>query len=170
MRIVAFGFRKNVGKDTAGDYLVSKGYTKLSFATTLKRVCSEMYQVPIENFHDRKLKETKDKYWGVTPREMLIHVGSSFKDHWIKIMKKEIQKTKGKIVITDLRFENEFKYLKSIGCVMIRINRDSKEGCLSSQDHQDGQEDYLENYKFDYTIENNNSVDDLYKLIDFILN
>jgi len=42
--LVAFGYKAGVGKDTAANYLVSKyGWKQLSFASTLKEGCKELF-------------------------------------------------------------------------------------------------------------------------------
>jgi len=45
------------GKDTVADILVTQGFTKVSFADKLRRVASDSFEVPIEYFLDRNLKD-----------------------------------------------------------------------------------------------------------------
>lgn len=183
MKIIAFGHRQNVGKDTASECLIERGWVRLSFADPLKRVVSEMCKVDLELFNDGVKKNKVIKYWNKSPRELLIMCGCKmvreFKDdnfygesHWIKLLHLEIlklmiskndsiynllencddkyidinEKIVG-VVITDLRFPNEFEYLKKIGAVTVRVTR--------NEHKYGGPDSELENHVFDYEIKNN---------------
>jgi hypothetical protein len=173
-KIIAFGHRKNVGKDTAADYLVSKGWVKMSFADPLKKVCSEMFNIPLVNFYNSALKEQVIPYWNKSPREILILIGTRMvrnfntnefngKSHWINLIKSKIMECKQNIVIADLRFPNELEFLKNINATVVKIIRTD----VSADNDVDSE---LTNYTFDYTIKNNKTKEDLYKEIDNIVN
>jgi len=58
MELIAISGHKGSGKDTAADYLVKHcGYTRLSFADTLKKMVAEQYKIPLNFMHDQTLKE-----------------------------------------------------------------------------------------------------------------
>ena len=61
-----------------------------------------------------------------------------------------------KWLITDVRFENEAEAITERGGILVRIKRDSSE---SSGSHPS--ETALDNYTFDYTINNNGSISEL---------
>jgi hypothetical protein len=68
-------------------------------------------------------------------------------------------------IITDCRFPNEFKAIKDKGGIVIRINRD---GIKPINAHPS--EIALDDFNFDYVIENNGSLEDLKESVNFILN
>lgn len=54
--IVAFGGVSGSGKDTAAKFLLQRGFKKVSFAQTIKKITAEFFQIPIdhvEKFKDR---------------------------------------------------------------------------------------------------------------------
>jgi hypothetical protein len=92
-------------------------------------------------------------------------------DFWIKIFEKNIvnfQPTSVKaLVIPDVRFKNEVDYIRSKNGVLIKVKRDLIPG-VSPYQHQS--EKGLDDELFDYVVENNGTVDELYKKIYDILN
>jgi hypothetical protein len=62
--------------------------------------------------------------------------------------------------ITDMRFPNEYDAIKSKGGILIRINRPS----VPQNDHPS--ETSLDNFKFDYVIDNNGTLEDFEKKIE----
>lgn len=55
-RLLGIGGKARAGKDVLGKVLINQiGYTKVSFADSLKDICSEVFGFPVEEFHsDRK--------------------------------------------------------------------------------------------------------------------
>lgn len=63
-----------------------------------------------------------------TPRDVLRCIGNMLRetvdpDIWINLALKKIKETKGKVVITDARFENERDALNRIGAILVLIKR-----------------------------------------------
>lgn len=93
------------GKDTVADYICQKyGFEKLAFADELKNIC---YQIGWNGEKDEK------------GRRLLIDIGNSArkydKDVWVKKIISKILKDKDKnYVISDCRFANEYKNIKSL--------------------------------------------------------
>lgn len=59
MRIVGVGGNAGAGKDTLADVLVKKyGFTKLAFADSLKEMCSKVFELPLNYFYDREIKDS----------------------------------------------------------------------------------------------------------------
>lgn len=158
------------GKDTLGLYYINThGYVKLSFADPLKEACRQIFDLSQSQLHGDE-KENIDDYWGVTPRQILQYVGTELfrdqmvklipnigKDIWIKVMDKKIKKifkggAKG-VVITDIRFENEAKLIKSLGGIVIKVVRPSSE-IKGLPDHSSEKL----NFEADYTIINDGSI------------
>lgn len=55
--ILAFCGKKRCGKDTAAQEAIKVGFTKLSFAESLKRMCSEFTELPLELFTEDEYKD-----------------------------------------------------------------------------------------------------------------
>ena len=104
----------------------------------------------------------------MTVREMLQKLGTEamrnglHQNVWVNALFADYRAPKmsedypSKWIITDVRFENEAEAIKERGGILVRIKRNSSE---SSGSHPS--ETALDNYKFDYTIDNNDSMVDL---------
>lgn len=100
------------GKDTMADYLVSDyNYEKVALADMIYDICRKVFNM-----------QGKD-------RRLLQHVGESMReidpDVWVKntlksVAEKELQGF-SRIVITDLRRENEYYLLKDAGFMPVRV-------------------------------------------------
>lgn len=120
------------GKGTVGDRLVEKhGFKSMSFAKSLKDAVSVMFCWPRDLLEgdtkeSREWRETPDKWWSkkmgqtVTPRWVLQYVGTDVMrnhfadDIWIWNLEKQIHDFgSNNIVITDMRFPNELRMLRS---------------------------------------------------------
>jgi len=143
--IIGIVGKKLSGKDTCADYLVKNyGFIKLSFAEPLKRMCKEGFDFSEEQVNG-KLKETIDPDWGITPREILQWLGTEIfrqdiqkilpnigENFWIHLLDRKIKKIleqnpKQNIVIADVRFENEIKFIKNMNGHIIKIIRNNIE-------------------------------------------
>jgi hypothetical protein len=142
---------------------------------------------------DREWREKIDEWWSdklnipnFTPRYAMQNIGSIFRDHfnkdiWVKCLEKKLSKY-NKIVISDCRFENEFNMVKSYNGINICIFRNNPiwykdyiDSGLSSLRERDylvkklniHESDYkwLE-FNYDITINNNGTINELYKKID----
>jgi len=130
------------GKDTIANHLCSKyGYRRVAFADPIKEICAILFGFSHEQLHG-SLKEVPDPNWfGVTPRRVLQFVGTDmfrahmktlnegFKDEfWLLCAERAITKIlkadpNAKIVISDVRFENECEMIRRLGGVIIRVSR-----------------------------------------------
>jgi len=70
MKIIALSGFKQSGKDTSADYLVKNhDFTKFSFASALKDMVSEQYDIPRCYCDDSKWKEQPLKQYPVDPKD-----------------------------------------------------------------------------------------------------
>ena len=188
------------GKGTVGDILEQKGFIKDSFAKPLKDACSVMFGWPREMLEgdtevSRKWREEPDQYWSekfgheFSPRLALQLMGTEagrnvfHQDIWVISL---LNRARGKdVVVTDVRFKNEIKYIQDNGGIVIRIKRgeepewyqlaeDANHGFGSAQMgmrdkgiHQ-SEWDWIGS-DFDMVIENNSTIDDLGKQVDELL-
>lgn len=137
---------KGSGKDTCADYLCANhGFIKVSLADCLKRACKELFLFSDEQlFGTQEQKETPDPRWfGASPRKVLQFVGTELlRDNMDKIMPGigknifthhlklwyEEEKKKNpaiRVVLADVRFQNEVDFVKELGGRVIKIDRPS---------------------------------------------
>lgn len=129
------------GKDTAADYLVNfHGFRRDSFANTLKDAVAAVFgwdRVLLEGRtkEAREWREQRDEWWSdrlgkdITPRHILQYWGTEVcrqgyhDDIWIASLENKMRKTGDNIVISDVRFPNEIKAIKSAGGQVVRVVR-----------------------------------------------
>lgn len=111
---IAFGYKRRVGKDTSCDYLIKKyGGVKLSFAEPLYQILYFAQDVcGFEHFKDRKFLQFVGTEWARNINDNI----------WAELLVKKINDIKvDNIFVSDLRFENEFKILKQLGFICVKI-------------------------------------------------
>lgn len=130
------------GKDTLTQRLVTHhGYTQVSFADSLKDVCSAVFgwtRELLEGDTDlsREWRDTVDEWWaerlgipGFTPRRALQLIGTDVlrthlsQDIWVHRAHRSVQAIDGPVVISDVRFQNEIEFMRSHGGSLIRVTR-----------------------------------------------
>ena len=194
MYIIGLTGYKGSGKDTIADYLVNEqGFIKIAFADFIRNALKELFDWDDENFSQEK-KEIPDSYWGVTPRKMCQEIGTEFlrihcKDFisqdfklpndedykatfHIKRINKEIIKlldvnSNVKIVFSDIRFQDELDYVKSLGGIIVKINRISSNKNQFSEHVSEKNIDSLQNV--DYKIDNDGTILELLKKVNLIV-
>ena len=138
-KIVAFGHRKRVGKDLSSQFLtelLSKNnitYKKISFADKLYDIAHQLYGW--DGFMDKAFYENHPEYKELllvninkTPRQILIDLGTTgirkavYNNTWVDYALRT-KYEEDVIIISDLRFPNEFDTVKSLGGICIKINR-----------------------------------------------
>ena len=106
----------------------------------------------------------------MTVRDLLQKLGTEamrnglHPDVWVNALMSDYKKTKDKDeeysypnwIITDVRFPNEYDAIKSKGGIVVRVNRDVK-----TEEPKHISETALDDYQFDYVINNNGSMEDL---------
>ena len=183
IKIIGIIGRKRHGKDSIGNFLVNKyNFIRLGFADNLKECCRAVF-----GFNDSQLygdlKETNDSFWNVTPRKTFEFVGTDLfrnqlhniipsigNDIWIKSLERKIinlheNNNNLNIVFTDVRFQNEIDFIKKHGGKIIKVFRPN---ILSDSNHES--ETNSDNFKFDYEIFNNGSLQELNSKIETIYN
>lgn len=161
------------------------------FAYKLKQTASLLTGVPVEKFEDQEFKKQEMPDWGMTYREFLQKLGTEairdnlHKDVWVKALFADytpvefLEDQPNPIlapelpnwIITDTRFENEAEAVKAHGGILLRINgkfRTERETRFDSYLKLQGispiehpSETALDNYPFDYVINNDGSIEEL---------
>lgn len=141
------------GKNTLAEILVNEfGFRQDSFASPLKDAVSSIFgwdRNMLEGITDesRAWRESVDEWWAqrldiphLTPRWILQNWGtdilrSQFHDDiWIASCENRLRQTTDDVVISDLRFPNEFRAMESIGAITIRVARgESPDWFLAAQ-------------------------------------
>lgn len=193
VRIALCGFSGS-GKDTIANIFVSKYcFNKLSFGSAIKDVLSSIFgwdRKMLEGVtqEDRIKREIPDLWWSqelgisnFSPRMAMQKIGTDlFRDKfneniWIKVVERKLMDYEN-IVITDCRFPNEIKMLKSNGFLVINVER-IKPNWFDSYTHGNYSEEANKLHesekswireKFDYTIINTSSIEQLKFAIAFL--
>lgn len=128
----------------------------------------------LEGIKNRDQREVVDQWWAnelnipnLTPRWVLQHFGTDLfrkfsPNFWITIVKRKLRNY-DKVVITDCRFDNEISMIRELGGVLICVNRD-----ISNNSTHDSEKEWI-NANFDYTLNNNSSIEKLHAEVDNIL-
>lgn len=133
----------------------------LAFASRIKRIAWI-----ITGWSDEYMTEHKediDNKFGFSPRQLFQILGTEFgrdmlgQDIWIKAIARDIEQNQHEtVVITDLRFENEAEYIKSIGGVIWEVEREDLPEVRSHSSENGIPKEYV-----DFTIKNNGTLEEL---------
>ena len=197
------------GKDTIADYLVnSHGFRRESFANTLKDAVSAVFgwdRTLLEGRtkQAREWREQVDPWWAerlgmpdLTPRWILQYWGTevcrkSFHDDiWIASLENKLRNSKDNVVISDCRFPNEIKAIKSAGGIVIRVKRGAEpewyQDAINANEGKGNMSWMLSTErlkklgihasetswvgtKFDHVLENDASINELFKSVETVL-
>lgn len=203
MTVVGISGFISCGKGTVATQLTEQhGFRKDSFAASLKDACAVMFGWPRdmlegESSASREWREQVDQWWStklgipnLTPRLALQLVGTdalrnNFSDAiWFTTLENRIRKNPSQnVVISDVRFSNEIKFIQDMGGIMIKVNRGPapvwyETAILANKGNSLAKGAMTTLYsgahfsewawvgaKFDYEIDNNGTVEDLQRQI-----
>ena len=205
MNILAISGFIGSGKDSVANYLIKEyGYNRESLASSLKDATAVIFGWPRnmlegDTEHSREWRETVDEWWSselampdLTPRRVLQNLGTDVirnnfhNDIWLLSLKKRLTDNHNNVVITDCRFPNEIKLIKSMGGKIIWVRRGELPVWYDlaysyNIDNDNEKFNILTNYykvhpseykwignNFDYVLENNSTLSDLFNKIDEI--
>ena len=188
------------GKDTVADYLVNyHQFRRESFANSLKDAVANVFgwdrtMLEGRTAQAREWREQVDPWWAerlnmphLTPRWVLQYWGtevcrSGFHDDmWIASLENKLRNSTDDIVISDCRFPNEIKSIKSAGGIVVRVRRGDDPAwydyAVAVNAGDISQKRYLDRFaihasetawvgtKFDAVLDNNGTIDDLFQQI-----
>ena len=187
------------GKDTTADYLVNiHEFRRDSFAATLKDAVASVFgwdrdMLEGRTRSSREWREQPDEWWSarlgrtITPRWVLQYWGTEVcrvgfhDDIWIASLENKLRKTRDHTVISDCRFPNEIRAIRSAGGHVIRVVRGAEPHwynvALQANLGTQGAWQALQSLgvhasetswigtDFDRVIDNNGSLDELYAQI-----
>lgn len=141
--IIGIHGKARSGKDTLANlyYALIPGCYKLSFADPIKDGVALMLGMSREDM-DAPNREKKIKEFGFSVREALQVVGTEagrklHRDIWVRLTKLRISKLPDNtpaVIIPDVRFTNEAKYIRKNG-VLIHVIR-PKQGSVGLEGHE----------------------------------
>jgi hypothetical protein len=183
------------GKGTAGDILKDMGFTPVSFAKGVKDVAAEMFGWPRHLLEgdtqaSREWREKNDPFWSeqmgknFSPRLALQLLGTEVgrevfhQDFWVIRLKKFIEDNPNQnYVITDVRFQNEIKFVHQMNGITVEIERGvrphwydiaamANKGDTKAEQHMYETGIHESEWRWiggeiDYTIVNSGTIDDL---------
>jgi len=159
------------GKSLAANVLAQQGYRTMSFAEPIKRMGTEFF-ISLGYTREQAMslvwgqKEKLVQEINTTPRHVLQTLGTEWgrqcisESIWIDCMMYRVsscfRNEDCRIVIDDIRFQNEAEMIKKMGGEMWKIIRPS---VINSQSHQS--EGGLDNWDgFDQVVENSGTIHD----------
>lgn len=176
-RIIAFGHRKNVGKDTAAKFLSAHLKTtrhginiaKAGFADKIKDVAYQVYgwagMMPGDYYEEnRAAREIVLPAIGKSPRQVWIQIGNRLREFiheatWLDYVRHRYSSV-DLLIMKDMRFPVEADYILANGGEVYRIDRPDQPKDV------DGADDPLENYtKWTGIIANDKTLKEFYEAI-----
>lgn len=150
------------GKDTLADMLYNlMDYESMAFADPIKDMLSTGLNISLDHFYAED-KEVLNDHYGVTIRHMIQTLGTEWgrryvgEDIWINAMESRIKTLAGadKVVVTDIRFENEAAWVREHGTLIHIYGRG---GIDTSHSSESG----IKKLDTDLNIDNSGSISDL---------
>jgi len=156
--IIAISGKKRSGKNTVANLISKEFYDicsveQFALADPLKQEICKVFNVTIPEIETNKgMFRELLQAWGLFRRRF------NGDKYWLELLLRKLTRSNARImIVTDVRFQNEFNILKAAGALMVRVNRtfDDKDPHPS--------ENGLEENGFDYTIDNDGDEQDLVK-------
>lgn len=160
--IIGLGYRAKSGKDTVGNYLVRQhGFTRIAFADRLKQVAGLLCQTT--EYDTSEFKEDLTPF-GITGGQLLQRVGVALREAvpgiWLDASGLRVKaQLCSRIVVTDVRFEDEAQLVKELGGHLWEVRRG-----VAQDDHTS--ETSGAKIKWDRVIPNYGSLSDLRHEVD----
>ena|SRR5579885_1241428 len=178
MKKIAICGKQNTGKNTLanilGDLMASKSKKDMeiiAFADPIKEMIMKMF--PTADYkclwgpsvlRNNIIQNAVDKNGNpLTYRQALIDIGTLGRqynpDTWIFTFNERIKDLQKELLICpDVRFVNEYEYLKKNNFLIVKIVRNA---IFTSTDATETAQDQIKDEQFDLILENNGSIDDL---------
>lgn len=170
MTVIGVSGKKRSGKDTFFQMLEKHSSVpvyRLAFADTLKNEIYERILKPdglersmLDNDATKEQFRTLLQWWGTEYRRRLFR-----DDYWLAKLSEQLEQYKDQnaiVVITDVRFPNEFTFIKSIGGLMVRVSRP---GLPNSTDPHPSEVALDDEKGFDTFIDNNGTLEQFDKIV-----
>ena len=175
--IVGLGHQARVGKDTVAEFLVNgHGFKRLAFADALKAMAydidpfvgsdptSPLIPAGLSRIVDTVGWEQAKELMAV--RHFLQNLGLAARAHidvdvWVDIVLNQAVTSDKPVVITDVRFPNEFDTLRSAGAVLVKVTRPGVESNAGTHTSETA----LADAPWDHVVVNDGSLRQLYQRV-----
>jgi dephospho-CoA kinase len=173
LRVALVGKMRS-GKDTLADYAIENhDFTRFAFGDGIREICRILFP--------EQMKE------GNKPRSLLQGVGQKMRqvdnDVWVnkcftEITTESYRKNILNPIITDLRQPNEYQRCKDEGFTIIKVHCDEdlrlqrilqQNDKFNMNDLYHETEMHIDTYDYDFIINNDGTIEDLYKKLDEIV-
>ena len=195
VKLIGLYGKARSGKDTVASFLTDtyKNHYQIAFADPLKVAASEAFGIPLDHFHQGEIKELTNPLWEVSPRQIAQFFGTEMfretisklipnigSDFWIKrlairLNNEYVPEDQGEydsndtMVISDVRFQNEYDWIIENGGSIIHLTRDGADGNIGIPNHASEQTINLHNKERTYVCDNNGTIADLHRNVANIL-
>ena len=176
--IIGISGKLGSGKDTSCDILIQQFpyLSRYAFADRLKEVVSTLTRINRDYLNDQEGKRIIPIGFDKSCGQLLQIIGEGLCDKispdlWVNCLLQDTKRDHA-IVITDTRKIIEANAIKKKCGLLIRINGDPadiRKLNKSNRDLNHSTEIELDDYQFDYIIENNGTIDDLKNKLNFII-
>lgn len=120
------------GKSTAAGICAQAGWARLSFAAPLRAAARELYPAWGDAHFEHPWKNEVVPGFGVSPRQVLRVIGETARrvdpDIWVLALARELRLLVARgalnVIIDDLRFDTEARFVRDLGGKVIHIRRD----------------------------------------------
>lgn len=129
--IIGIAGKARSGKDTVAKHLWTQyGFTRLAFADPVKMAAQIIFGLSNEATWGDEFKETVIPYWGKSPRQIFQLLGTECvkpffgEEVWIKRLQISLESLPtDDIVIPDVRFEPEARWIRQMGGTVLHLQR-----------------------------------------------
>lgn len=180
---IALWGKARSGKDTVAARLCeAHGYTRLAFADPLKDMALSVdpFVTTVAGQPVRLSEVVKLHGWdgakSIFPevRRLLQHMGQTVRERdrsfWIRTLLRSAVMISGPIVVTDVRYPNEFKAMQRAGFQMVQIRRPAALRCtLADSMSQHESETALDDFTSTLTLTNDRDIPALHLAVDYAL-
>lgn len=180
--IVALCGRRRSGKDTVAAYMCNYGFHHHKISQPLKDALQVLFGLDADDLEQDK-KEAVHPIWGVSPRTLMQYIGTDiFREHirgtvpgigdtfWIKRTLETLKKVDGStnVVISDLRFMNEYEMLRGEYGDRLHVYRVERFGDNDASELHVSEREFVE-IPCDGILSNTGKVDELYMQVHKVL-
>lgn len=169
--IIALTGLAGSGKDTAAQLMsdILGGAALVALADGPKELAAEHFNVPVEYFHNRDIKDTILSETGMSPRNMMVSwfddlFSKHGEDYTLLANKAKIQsihQVEKYVIITDVRYPIEFEWIKEQHIPLFNIKRKDVESTIDHITEQGSSKGII--------IDNDGTIDDLKRELKDIL-
>ncbi|HBA84905.1 MAG TPA: hypothetical protein DCZ95_12495 [Verrucomicrobia bacterium] len=125
MMLIGIAGRARTGKDTLAGHMINRhGFVRWAFADVIKHAFMMVPGVSADQLHGDR-KEEIDPHYGFAWRVAMQRFGDTMRglnpDFFIQVAERALP-PEGRVVISDIRFENEAEFVRSRG-LLIHLRR-----------------------------------------------